>query len=731
MYYYVVPLLLLGFLNLFLGALVSYRDKSKPSNLSFTGLVVSVGFWCIGISGLYLTTQETSALNWTRIYYAAPITIVYSLIIFAITFGERFISKKQLFVFAMPGLILLAALFFYPNFLVLNLSKLPDNSWDATLDMTHYLLYGLYVTVYFIIGLSLLYLKARKDDLKSYQAKLFFVGISISALLGLTFNLILPALGNYSLIWAGPLATAIFAIFAALSIARYKMFDIRLFVLRALIYTISTLILSFIYVGPVVYLLLLYFDAGIKLMDFIILVAVATFIATNYGRFKARFDRATSRIFFRDSYDSTQMIIDLNKSLVGAIDINKILNTTSAIIEQNLNPEFCYYILPESKDGQNPVRIFANHRVYVEHEQALRVLGSIEKYAPHRIQVRTKELGKGSVLYEFLDTENIAFVMKLMSSRTKDSQLLGYFVLGVRKSGKEYEMADVQVLETISNTLTIAMQNALNFEKIQRFNATLQGRVDEATRKYRLTNEKLKKLDETKDEFISMASHQLRTPLTSVKGYLSMVLEGDVGPLNKQQEELLKQSFLSSQRMVNLIADLLNLSRLNTGKFVIDAHPIDLRDVVDSELMQLRETAKAKDIELAYVKPLSFPILNMDENKIHQVVMNFVDNAIYYTPNGGKITVALHETPTTIEYTVTDNGIGVPREVQRHLFTKFYRADNAKRARPDGTGLGLFMAKKVVIAQGGSVLFDSEEGEGSTFGFRFNKSQLAVPARKV
>jgi signal transduction histidine kinase len=153
------------------------------------------------------------------------------------------------------------------------------------------------------------------------------------------------------------------------------------------------------------------------------------------------------------------------------------------------------------------------------------------------------------------------------------------------------------------------MQNALHFEEIQKFNATLQEKVDAATRKLRTTNEKLKKLDETKDEFISMASHQLRTPLTSVKGYLSMVLEGDAGPLKPQQEELLKQSYMSSQRMVNLIADLLNLSRLNTGKFVIDAAPTDLRVVVDQEVSQLRESAKSKQIQVNWEMPVSFSLL--------------------------------------------------------------------------------------------------------------------------
>jgi signal transduction histidine kinase len=221
-----------------------------------------------------------------------------------------------------------------------------------------------------------------------------------------------------------------------------------------------------------------------------------------------------------------------------------------------------------------------------------------------------------------------------------------------------------------------------------------------------------------------MASHQLRTPLTSVKGYLSMVLDGDVGKISKPQKEMLAQAFFSSQRMVYLIADLLNVSRLKTGKFIIEPGPVNLAEMVDQELSQLDETASSKSLTLTYDKPKSFPVLMLDETKTRQVIMNFVDNAIYYTPAGGKINVRLIDNPNTIELRVEDNGIGVPKDEEHHLFTKFYRAGNARKARPDGTGLGLFMAKKVVIAEGGSIIFESTEGKGSTFGFVFPKAKL-------
>jgi signal transduction histidine kinase len=209
-----------------------------------------------------------------------------------------------------------------------------------------------------------------------------------------------------------------------------------------------------------------------------------------------------------------------------------------------------------------------------------------------------------------------------------------------------------------------------------------------------------------------------------------MVLDGDAGKISSLQRKLLNQSFISSQRMVYLISDLLNLSRLRTGKFVIEPTACNLADMVKGEIEQLVETAKSRNLKLTYNKPEHFPTYMLDETKLRQVIMNFVDNSIYYTPSGGKIEVNLVEKPESIEFTVIDNGIGVPKDEQHHLFSKFYRANNAKRARPDGTGLGLFMAKKVIIAQGGAIIFKSIEGKGSTFGFTFAKDRLQEAPQK-
>jgi signal transduction histidine kinase len=178
--------------------------------------------------------------------------------------------------------------------------------------------------------------------------------------------------------------------------------------------------------------------------------------------------------------------------------------------------------------------------------------------------------------------------------------------------------------------------------------------------------------------------------------------------------------------MVYLISDLLNASRINTGKFVIDKKPVKLKSVIENEIKQLSLTAEARDIKLTAKLGDKDPVLNLDANKLKQVIMNFIDNAIYYSERGSEVVIDYHVTADAVELQVKDNGIGVPKEALNNLFTKFYRAENAKRVRPDGTGLGLFLAKKVITAQGGFIIFESEIGEGSTFGFRFALSAVAT-----
>jgi signal transduction histidine kinase len=183
------------------------------------------------------------------------------------------------------------------------------------------------------------------------------------------------------------------------------------------------------------------------------------------------------------------------------------------------------------------------------------------------------------------------------------------------------------------------------------------------------------------------------------------------------QSQFVGYGFDASQRMVNLISDLLNVSRLSAGRFIIQPTPTDFVKMVGDEVRQLRSHAETKKLSLIFEPPAEpWPLINVDDNKTRQVIMNFIDNAIFYTPSG-EVRVLLSRTPKSVHFEVHDTGIGVPRTAQAKLFSKFFRAENAQGVRPDGTGLGLYLAKRVVEDQGGTLIFSSTEGKGSIFGF--------------
>lgn len=577
------------------------------------------------------------------------------------------------------------------------------------------------------IGFSLFHGWRTHRGTDKQRVKSITYSIGATLLLIAVFNVLLPLSGKFTFTNLGPLASIILVFGLSYSIIRYRLFNIRLVVARSLAYLLSLGLLGVIYATFsffVVNRILLDGESTTHLQE-IVFTALALILALSFAPIRRYFNKVSNRLFYRDAYEPELFISEINRVVVANVDVGLLLEQVTTTISLHLKTQFAVFDLRETA--------YVKRRIIgkMEKEYNTADIEELEKNIMplHQRVVVSDDIQESSYeLHKILQSHDIAVVVRLAPSIKYDVEGFGLLLLGPKKSGNPYSKQDINVIRIIAGELAIAIQNALRYEEIEKFNITLQDKVDDATKKLRTTNDKLKAMDETKDEFISMASHQLRTPLTSVKGYLSMVLEGDAGELNDMQKKLLDQAFISSQRMVYLIADLLNVSRLRTGKFIIDAHPSDLAEVIKGEVDQLLDTAHARELQMIYEKPKDFPILNLDETKLRQVIMNFMDNAIYYTPSGGKIEVKLSETNESIEFTVNDNGMGVPKDEQHNLFNKFFRAGNAKKARPDGTGLGLFMAKKVIVAQGGSLIFSSREGKGSTFGFSFAKSKLALPA---
>lgn len=226
-----------------------------------------------------------------------------------------------------------------------------------------------------------------------------------------------------------------------------------------------------------------------------------------------------------------------------------------------------------------------------------------------------------------------------------------------------------------------------------------------------------RKIDKMKSEFVSIASHQLRTPLTSIKLFVNMLALEDTERFNKNQLEYINSIKISSDRMVGLVNDLLNVSRLETGQIIIGPEPTSLNDFLSDIVKDVLVRAKEKGSRVVYDKPKNiFPKVNIDPMLLRQVINNLLHNALIYSPEGrGEIKIGLKQEGDNYVFFVSDNGIGIPKEIQSKIFGKFFRSDNAIKTVGDGSGLGLYLAKMIMDSAGGKIWFESEIDKGTTF----------------
>jgi len=692
--------------------LVLLNKKTQYQELLFLGLSFSLATW---VFTNYLVDQDiTNSLLWTRATFFSVIWACFFFFEFTLNFPDRvkfnWLVRKIILLLT----LVLSVLTFTDLFVV------SVNVSGAVVEFTPGVLYTLFLIYYpvvLLLSFLILIRSLRKTHgVKRERAKTVLVAIVSMTIITSTTNLILPEFFKYTnLAPFGGYATVIFTIGVAYAMLRHHLFDIRGAVARATAYVLAVgLIIATYSALTTIVTNLITARTNSDFLQRVVYAIFTALVAISYGPIKKFFDRVTNNLFFRDAYDPQTLLDSLSEQLVGTIDLEQLISGATTLINTSFKSAYCIVILIDPKTGKP--RVLGSGVKKLNNQALVSLVSAMKNHENWPLIAQEVE---GQQLRTILHLARASIVIEM----TTKTEQLGFIVMGEKKNGNIYNGQDGAVLSIIADQLALGLENALRFEQIEDFSMNLQHKIDAATRELTRTNTKLKALDEAKDEFISMASHQLRTPLTSIKGYLSMVLEGDAGKVSKDQEKMLSQAFISAQRMVYLIADLLNVSRLQTGKFIIEPKEVYLPDVVREELAQLTETAKAKRITFNYTMPDTFPTLRLDETKIRQVIMNFADNALYYTPAGGHAEVVLKETKSSVELTITDSGMGVPKSDQHKLFSKFYRAENARKARPDGTGLGLFMAQKVIIASGGSIIFRSQEGKGSTFGFTFPKQQ--------
>lgn len=682
----------------------------RRSIRAFIMSAVLANFWALGALLLLIFPLSSLGNAGRLLFVLAPMWVMYWLFLFAEHYpGGLVVSSRVRHAALVIAIVASAAAGYGIELIIPATQSHGDGLYIATVGQIPYMAYAGYFGIFSLLYSYSFQQKIRRS-LPSRQHQIWFAygGMLISSFVAFLTNLILPLFGISEYIWMGPASSFIYALSYAFAMKRYRLFDLRRFATRAVVYFVALIVMVTIYafvMGVIRNILEQVLRTPVSSDIFYTIMTV--FAIFLYEPLKRLFDRYTKQIFFKNDYEIQDVIDELGGLLLRANTRRDIQSHTSKVLRKTLLTD--------------QVRV-------VMSDEVVEIDAFMQLFRRPRTSV---------IIVDNTNVETARWMREhdheLISLVKAQDHILGWIVFGPKRSGDAYTQQDISLADIVSDEVAIALENALQYEQIQEFNQTLQLKIKEATDELQHSNRRLRELDASKDEFMSMASHQLRTPLTSIKGYISMLLEGDLGRVTPQQRKALEEAYNSSQRMVYLIGDFLNVSRLQTGKFELELTNASLSRIIEEEIAQLRASAESRGVVLQYEPPTDFPMIAVDETKIRQVMMNFIDNAIYYSkPTGGKVHVSLVHDASDVVFRVRDNGIGVPAAARSHLFMKFYRASNARKARPDGTGIGLYMAKKVVMAHGGTILFESRDGEGSEFGFRIPvalKEHIKTPSR--
>ncbi len=271
-------------------------------------------------------------------------------------------------------------------------------------------------------------------------------------------------------------------------------------------------------------------------------------------------------------------------------------------------------------------------------------------------------------------------------------RIIGALGAGNRVSTRPFSGHEQQLLMALADYAAIAIENARLYEAVRR-------------------------ADLAKSEFVSVVAHELRTPMTSIRGYADMLLQGMCGPLTPQQEQFITTMRSNVVRMQILVSDLQDISRIETGHMRLELRTVHLSEALKDALQATQAQIEARSQQLTVKIPEDLPEVRADPARLAQILINLLSNAYKYTPEGGHIQVRAWQQDGFVHCAVSDTGIGISLEEQARLFTKFFRSENPAVREMPGTGLGLCIVKSLVELQGGRITVESEPGKGTTFSF--------------
>ena len=724
----IATIFLISLLSLILGFVTLRQNPNDLINRSFFWLIIFLVLWAITNYFTDYSDGHNIALFFGRSTYFTSLMLAYFFLNFANLFPKPLYMLSRVMrviIFTLPVTV---AFLSFTDLIVKNVVLTPGVTHIINGEL--FGVFGFIFPLYMLGGLLILIkklflYKGRERE----QVRYLFLGFFLSTIIASLTNFILPLItGANPYAKYGPFGSVFLIGFTTYAIVAHRLFDIRVIIKRTVVFTgLSAFVLG-------TYIVIIFSaatlagtggQAALTSRQLIPNLLAALAIAVGFEPLRRWLTVRTDKWLFKGEYTPDEVLRSLSDTLANVIDLVEALDGMMQLVVKSmrLHRAVAFIVQPGENEGEYELKravqvnmankasqlqlapkdallqYFIQTRVNkapltpVVTEELIRafdeglIKGERAQVAADLIS-RLEQFGAAVALPLFLTRQQPVPSAPGSPTRYRDVEsLVGVLLLGEKKSGDAFTDQDLKLLEILSNQTAAAVEKARFFEE-----------------------------DQLKSEFVSIASHELLTPTAAMEGYLSMILEEDMGKVDDKARGYLEKVFAESKRLASLVKDLLNVSRIERGKIVVNVQPIELIPLITTTIENLQIKAKERGLKLTFDAPKTLPKVMADPEKLTEVVMNIAGNGLKYTTEGA-VTVSVEVKGNQVLVHTKDSGIGMkPADVQ-HLFTKFFRASNSDETGQTGTGLGLYISKHVIELMGGTLAVTSELGKGSTFTF--------------
>jgi signal transduction histidine kinase len=716
-----IALIIVVIANLFLAMLVFKKGKKNRANVAFGIVIILIIFWIVFNFLCDNPIKKDLAILWNRLVFTVAFIQGAALFSFATVFPDKnnVLEKFSRFLLV-PFAIVFAAISLFTDLIVRQVEFL---EWGTNVDPGSIYPIFLVFMPFCVIGtLVILIQKYRKSiGIEKYQLRYLFFGFALTAVLTLTTNMLIPALtGNNELAKYGPYSVVFLIGFTAYAITRYRLMDLRLIVSQGLIYLLSLAgAVGFAFSANWLNHLL---PTQIPLVLMVPLTAYLNILVfQTLSRF---FKKVSTKYFYYPFYNYQNVLTNLGKNLTQLLQLDKLTTLITNTLMETMKLDRTVVLLRNLDTGSYLIK----RNIGFKEENGISLVK--DNFLTEFLEKTQTPLVHEELSLMIKDSKNISEKRNLENLKENmarieaalclplfiEKKIIGMIVLGNKVSGDPYSSEDIRLLTDLANQASVALQNAKLYSQVEDLSKNLQSKVDEQTRELKEAYEELKALDRAKSEFVSIASHQLRTPLSAIKGYISMILEDSYGKLVDRVKTPLENVYKSNERLINLVNDLLCISRIESGKIELELEKSSIEEIVTGVVDDLKITAEKKKLYLKLERPTKLlPKIMLDKDKMRQAILNLVDNAIKYTQKGG-ITINIKIIDSKFQILIKDTGGGMSKEDLVKLFESFSRGIVGSQSYTEGTGLGLYIAKKFVEMHNGKIWAESPGlNKGSTF----------------